>query len=214
MILVGLTGGIGAGKSTLHPWVAALGWEVLDADRLAREVVEPGQVAFGEVVEHFGPQILGSDGGLDRAKLAAQVFADPEQRRVLEKIVHRQIHLKKQAYLKEMYDRNPQAKVVYLVPLLFERNLESQFQATVLIELDPEEQLRRLVQQRGMEPEDAKRRMSAQMPLAEKLKRADFVVNNNGPLEKTQAEVEVLFTRLAQLPQLDLQQVLDPHEPQ
>lgn len=213
MILVGLTGGIGAGKSTLHPWIAALGWEVMDADRLAREVVEPGQVAYQEVVAHFGAGVLGPEGGIDRPKLAALVFADPAERAALEKIVHRQIHLKKQAYLKELYAQNPLSKVVYLVPLLFERNLESQFQATVLIELDPKEQLRRLVLHRGMDLEDAKRRMAAQMPLVEKLQRADFVIDNNGPLEATRAAVEVLFQRLAQLPHLDLTQVMELHEP-
>jgi len=209
VIWIGLTGGIGAGKSSLGPTLDAMGWAIIDADELARLAVAPGTLALQKIAELFGPKALTPEGFLNRAYLARLVFTDPKLLAALEKITHQEIALLKQAALKALWEKDPEAKVVYLVPLLFEKAMGSQFQTTVLVEVDPEIQIARLIESRGMDPQDALRRITAQMPLDQKLALADHVIDNNHSLEAAQFQVRQLFGELAKLPHLSLDEILE-----
>lgn len=208
MIVIGLTGGMGSGKSTMMPWIEALGWSVLDADQLARDVLAPGQPGLAEVVHLLGPSVVDSQEVLQRALVANLVFSDPPLLRKFEAIVHHQIRIKKQTYLEQLADQNPEAKFVYIAPLLFETKMISQFQKTVLVALSETNQWNRLVEGRQMSEPDIKRRLAAQMALESKQKLADFVIDNNGSLQSTKAQVVALFTQLSTLEPWTLGQAL------
>lgn len=208
MILVAMTGGIGSGKSTLAQVVEELGWVVIDADQLARQVVAKGTEGLEQVLDLLGPQVLGIDGELDRAQVAKIVFNDRALLAQLEAITHRRIAHEKKRLLRQLYTKDQNTKICYLVPLLFEKKLERHFAASVLVLVEPEEQRRRLVELRGMEASDVERRIQAQLPLEEKRARADWTIDNNGSLEVAQAQLKEVFGQLARLPQQSLEQVL------
>jgi len=208
MVVIGLTGGMGAGKSTLTPWLKSLGWVVIDADQLARDVVAPGTDGLAEVVSLLGHTILDDQGNLQRAMVADLVFPNPELLVEYQSIVHRYIGLEKCAQMTALAAKDPHVKLVYIAPLLFEAHLQTQFQKTVLVELSVAQQKQRLIQGRKMSAEDVDRRLAAQMPLEEKRQLADFVVDNNGPLDQTQSQVTSLFAKLATLPPWTLDQAL------
>ncbi|MDT8446767.1 MAG: dephospho-CoA kinase [bacterium] len=210
MILVALTGGIGSGKSTLAPMVEALGWRIIDSDQLARKVVAKGSEGLEEVVDLLGPKILLPNGEMDRQRVAEIVFNELPLLRELEAITHRRIAHEKKRLLRQLFQQDPDARVCYLIPLLFEKNLQSRFAATILVALEPAEQVRRLVEGRGMNLVEIERRIQAQLPLEEKRARADYVVDNSGSLEETRQQVEAIFSQLSKLPQRDLKEVLYP----
>jgi dephospho-CoA kinase len=178
--LVGLTGGIASGKSTFAALLRARGVPVVDADALARAAVAPGTPALAEIARAFGPQVIAPDGTLDRRRMAAVVFADPEARRRLEAIVHpavRRLLLEETARL----SRDGHDLAFYDVPLLFEVGLERDLDSVVVVHA-PRPLLReRLVRRDGLDPADADARLAAQMDVEEKAARADFVVENVGP---------------------------------
>ncbi|MFI5042072.1 MAG: dephospho-CoA kinase, partial [Acidimicrobiales bacterium] len=185
VIVIGLTGGIGAGKSTVATQLASRGAVIVDADRIARDVVEPGGAAFRAIVDHFGPEVLGGDGRLDRPALAAVVFRDAEARAALEAITHPAI----QAEMARQVAAHPDAPVVVMdIPLLKTRR---EPMAGVLVVDVPEElAVRRLVDQRGFDEGDARRRIAAQITREERRSIADVVVDNSGDQAQLAAEID------------------------
>ncbi|MEU5659444.1 dephospho-CoA kinase [Streptomyces sp. NPDC047737] len=193
MLKVGLTGGIGAGKSEVSRLLARCGAVLIDADRIAREVVEPGTPGLTAVVEAFGPDILNTDGSLNRSALGEIVFADSARLATLNGIVHplvgaRSAELERAA--------GPGAIVVHDVPLLTENGLAPLYDLVVVVDASPGTQLDRLVRLRGMTESDARARMAVQATRGERLAVADFVVDNDGPLENLEPQVDKLWSEL------------------
>ncbi|MFE5243008.1 MULTISPECIES: dephospho-CoA kinase [unclassified Streptomyces] len=193
MLKVGLTGGIGAGKSEVSRLLARYGAVLIDADRIAREVVEPGTPGLTAVVEAFGPGILNTDGSLDRSALGTIVFADPARLATLNGIVHplvgaRSAELERAA--------GPGAVVVHDVPLLTENGLAPLYDLVVVVDAAPETQLDRLLRLRGMTESDARARMAVQATREERLAVADLVVDNDGPLENLEPQVRKVWSEL------------------
>lgn len=197
MLVVGLTGGIGTGKSTVSEMLARRGAVVCDADRIAREVVEAGTQGFEEVVDAFGEDVVGPDGSLDRQALARVVFNDPEKRRTLESIIHPRVGSEIARTLDEQRDTDH--VVVLDVPLLLEAPEGSARLAdlVVVVAASESEQLERLAA-KGMDRDDAEARIASQMPMAEKIERADRVVHNDGSLEDLERQVDELWRELSE----------------
>ncbi|MCX4739828.1 dephospho-CoA kinase [Streptomyces antibioticus] len=194
MLKVGLTGGIGAGKSEVSRLLVACGAVLIDADRIAREVVAPGTPGLAAVVEAFGAEVLAADGSLDRPKLGSIVFADPEKLAVLNGIVHPLVG----ARSRELEETAPEdAVVVHDVPLLTENGLAGLYDVVIVVDADPGTQLDRLVRLRGMTEDDARARMAAQATREERRKIADIVVDNDVPLPDLQARVREVWADLA-----------------
>lgn len=185
MFLVGLTGGIASGKSTVAAMLSKYDNEIIDADEIAREVVLPGTVGLSKVVAEFGPQILEEDGSLSRAELAKLVFEDPEERLALEGILHPLIR----ARTLERISQSKSDIVIYIVPLLVEAKVDYPFDLVVTIEAGSENQIKRLVENRGMSTEDAIARIAAQATEPERVARAD--VRIDGALSLTDLETTV-----------------------
>jgi dephospho-CoA kinase len=176
VLRIGLTGGIGSGKSTVSALLAARGAVVIDADRIAREVVEPGTPGLAAVVDAFGEQVLQDDGSLDRPALAAVVFADPEARRKLDGIVHPLVRARATELAAAVPD---DAVVVHDVPLLVETGQAGSYDVVLVVRADPEVRVRRLVQ-RGLSEEDARARIAAQATDEQRRAVADVVLDNDG----------------------------------
>ena len=185
MFLVGLTGGIASGKSTVAALLSNYDNEIIDADEIAREVVLPGSDGLSKVVAEFGPQILEEDGSLSRSKLAKLVFEDPEKRLTLEGILHPLIR----ARTLERISQSKSDIVIYIVPLLVEAKVDYPFDLVVTIEAGSENQIKRLIENRGMSTEDATARIAAQATEPERVARAD--VRIDGALSLTDLETEV-----------------------
>ncbi|MGI8661748.1 MAG: dephospho-CoA kinase [Acidimicrobiales bacterium] len=198
MLLVGLTGGIGSGKSTVSAMLAERGAVIVDADAITRRLQEPGTPVFTQMVERFGPGIVGADGRLDRPAVAAMVFTDPEAKKALEAIVHPAVGAVMIERLQAEAGTNN--VVVYDVPLLVEaRKLD--YGAVVVIDVDPEVAVARLVSQRGMDEVDARNRIANQVSRAERRAVADRVIDNSSTLEHLAEQVEQLWSWLTSLPQ-------------
>jgi dephospho-CoA kinase len=189
MRLIGLTGGIGSGKSTVDRMLVARGAALVDADVLAREVVEPGTPGLAEIAAEFGPGVLLPDGRLDRAALGAVVFSDAARRERLNAITHPRVGAL-------MHERVAAALasgaplVVVDVPLLFEGSRQSQFEGVMLVWVPAEVQLRRLVERDGMGEAEARARIAAQMPIDDKRALATWVIDNSGTPAQTRAQVD------------------------
>lgn len=193
---VGLTGGIGSGKSEVLKRFKARGATVVDADLAARAVVEPGTDGFEEVVKEFGPEVVGPDGSLDRARLGAIVFADPARRAALNAIVHPRVG----ALMAEWAAAAPPGGiVVYDVPLLVEGGADRGYAAVIVVDADDEVRFARLLRDRGMSRADAEARMAAQATRAERLAAADYVVVNDGSLEDLDRETDRVWSELLTL---------------
>ncbi|MEW2394321.1 dephospho-CoA kinase [Streptomyces venezuelae] len=180
MLKVGLTGGIGAGKSEVSRLLVASGAVLIDADKIAREVVEPGTPGLAAVVEAFGPEVLAPDGSLDRPKLGSVVFADAGKLAALNAIVHPLVGARSAELEQAASD---DAVVVHDVPLLAENSLTPLYDLVIVVDASPATQLDRLVRLRGMSEEDARARMAAQATREKRLEIADVVIDNDGPLE-------------------------------
>ena len=194
--LIGLTGGIGSGKSTVARMIAELGVPVLDADALAREVVAPGQPAVAEIVAAW-PEVADGAGGIDRKRLAAIVFADPADpaaRLRLEAITHPRIQALGEARARALAAAG-HALAFYEASLLVETGRHRDFDGLVVVTCSPERQLARAVA-RGLGPAEARARIAAQLPLADKVRVATHVIDNDGDLEKTRAQVQKLVAEL------------------
>ena len=190
---VGLTGGVGSGKSTVSARLAELGAVVIDADAIAREVVEPGTPGLAALVERFGVDVLDGDGRLDRPKVAAIVFSDDTARADLNAIVHPLVGARTAEL---MGAAAPDAIVVYDVPLLVESNMAEGFEVVVVVEADTDLRIQRL-EQRGMPADDARARMAIQATDEQRRAVATELVLNNGTREELMAEVDALWGRLS-----------------
>ncbi|MFJ4502383.1 dephospho-CoA kinase [Streptomyces sp. NPDC088864] len=193
MLKVGLTGGIGAGKSEVSRLLVGHGAVLIDADRIAREVVEPGTPGLAAVVQEFGTGILAPDGTLDRPALGAVVFADPDRLAALNAIVHPLVR-DRSAELEQA--AGPDSVVVHDVPLLTENGLAPLYDLVVVVDAAPETQLDRLVRLRGMTEKDARARMAAQATREQRRAIADLVIDNDGPVEELADRVRAVWAEL------------------
>jgi dephospho-CoA kinase len=195
MLKVGLTGGIGAGKSEVSRLLVSYGAVLVDADKIAREVVEPGTPGLAAVVEAFGPGILTPEGTLDRPALGALVFSDPEHLATLNGIVHPLVGARS-AELEAAAGAD--AVVVHDVPLLTENGLAPLYDLVVVVDATPETQLDRLVRLRGMTEAEARARMAVQATREQRLAVADLVIDNDGPLEALEPQVRKVWAELTE----------------
>lgn len=194
MLHVGLTGAVASGKSAVAAKLAALGAVVIDADKLARQVVEPGTPGLGAIKDTFGDDVLLPDGSLDRPALAAIVFSDEAQRAKLNAIVHPLVREQAQ----KLRDAAPaQALVVEDIPLLVESGQAEKFDAVVVVQAPLEERIRRMVYDRGWTEADAKARIAAQATDEQRAAVADYLLDNSGSLAELEAQVESLYQQLA-----------------
>lgn len=195
MFRVGLTGNIASGKSTVARVWQRLGAPVIDADVLARRAVAPGSVGLRRIVETFGPGVLDEAGRLDRAALRDIVFRDPEARAKLEAIVHPEVgrlRREEEARLEAAGEKI----VVHDIPLLFEAGLDEEFDAIVLVDAPERVRLERLMRDRGLTEDEARRMIDAQMPSSQKRDRADYVIENEGTLEALERAAEEVWREL------------------
>lgn len=193
--VVGLTGGIACGKSTVAAQLAELGVPIVDADALAREVVAPGTPGLAAIVERFGPDVLLADGSLDRKKLGEQVFSDPDARRALNAITHPRIAAAGMEKLRALAD-HPAPYRVYEAALLVENGMAKAFAALVVVTVDEATQLARLMARDGSTEDEARARIASQLPLAKKVEVADHVIDNSGAPEDTRTRVRALHDAL------------------
>jgi dephospho-CoA kinase len=198
MRIIGLTGGIASGKSTASAMLAQMGATVIDADALAREVVEPGSPALAEISRRF-PGTVDADGRLDRAKLADRIFGQERERTALNAIVHPRVH---EAFLKRAGELAKQGLevILYDAALLFENDLDQIMDGVILIAVPPEVQISRLMERNGLTQREAEDRIAAQMPLEEKARRARWVVNNSGDLSATRARLTKIWDEIRRAP--------------
>jgi dephospho-CoA kinase len=193
MLKVGLTGGIGAGKSEVSRLLVEHGAVLIDADRIAREVVAPGTPGLAAVVEAFGEDVLAADGSLDRPKLGSIVFADPERLAVLNSIVHPLVGARSRELEEAAAD---DAVVVHDVPLLAENGLAQLYDLVIVVDAGTATQLDRLIRLRGMTEEDARARMAAQATREQRRAIADIVIDNDVPLEELRRRVKDVWEEL------------------
>ena len=195
-LLVGLTGSIATGKSTVSRMFAHLGARVVDADLLAREVVMPGQAAYARIVEEFGRQVVQEDGALDRKALGALVFGDAAKRRRLEEITHPAIGLRQERLLSVLDEEAFEGVVLWDAALLFEGGGAAKMDRVVVVYADPATELRRLMERDGLSDADARARIASQMPVAKKAKLAHHVIDNSGTREETLRQVRAVYGAL------------------
>ncbi|WP_245527109.1 dephospho-CoA kinase [Brevibacterium mcbrellneri] len=193
VMLIGLTGGIGAGKSTVAQLFEERGVPIVDADAIARDVVKPGEPALAELVEHFGESILGADGELNRGKLAEVAFADAESHEALNAIMHPAISAETSKRIDVLRGDHP--VIVHDVPLLVEAGLAGNYDLTVLVDTPAEVRLQRLTELRGMDPEDAKKRIAAQATDEQRRAVCDVALDNSGDIEHLRAQFEQMWER-------------------
>ena len=191
-MILGVTGGIGGGKTTVTKLLQEHGAVIVSADKLARELVEPGSTTLEQVVRQFGVQVLGEDGSLDRKKLGQIVFADSQARRVLEGIMHPAIA---ELSCQRLRDAAAQHRiVVYEAPLLFEANARGRVDKVLCITVDPQVQLERLQQRDGCSKEEAREKIAAQMPQQKKAELSDYVIDNSADLATLKARIDTFWT--------------------
>jgi dephospho-CoA kinase len=189
---IGLTGGIGSGKSTVAKMLEDLGAVVIDADQVSRELVEPGMPALAELVEAFGPRILRSDGSLNRGLLAQIAFASPQATARLNAIMHPRIARESALRIQAAEG----SVVVYDMPLLVETGQRDVVDAIIVVDVPEDEQVRRAVEFRGMDPVDVRRRIQAQASRQQRRAVADYVIDNSGTLDETRAQVSRIWPSL------------------
>jgi len=195
MIRIGLTGNIASGKSEVARMLADRGATIIDADELAREAVEPETQALKDIIKRWGKDVLNQDGGLDRAALRQIVFADQNELDALNRIVHPGVTRLRDREVARARERGDPI-VVCVIPLLFERNIVEEFDAIILVDAPRPLRLERLVATRGLEATEAMNMIASQMPAELKRARADFVVENDGSLDKLERDVDALWSSL------------------
>lgn len=197
MYVLGLTGGIASGKSTVANYLQTHHIPVLDADVIAHEITVRGQTALTEIEAAFGETVFYADGSLNRSALADRVFHDADALATLNAITHPKVFARMQAQL-ELLDQQKTPLAVLDIPLLFENAGHMTYDATMVVTVSPEVQLARLMRRNQLTKDQAQARIDAQMPLADKVKRADFVIENGGSLQDTYRQVDTVLKRLAQ----------------
>jgi dephospho-CoA kinase len=188
-LVIGLTGSIASGKSTVARMFREMDIPVIDADQISRDVVEPGEAAYEEIVHHFGESILQEDGSIDRKKLGQVIFSDEDQRSRLNSIVHPKVR-QEMISRREYYKQKQYAAVVLDIPLLYESNLTDYVEKTLVVYVNEKIQLERLMERDQSGPEDAKERIQSQMPVKKKADLADAVIDNNGSIEESYLQLK------------------------
>jgi len=195
MIVVGLTGSVGTGKSTVTNFFRELGAYIIDWDELARKVTRPNLKAWKGIVEYFGKDFLNEDLTINRQRLAEIVFSDKEKVTKLNQIVHPEVFKEDERITNEIKHLDPDALIIKDIPLLFEVARSIFVDKVVVVSASEQTQLRRL-EERGMSRKDAQNRIQSQLPLEEKIESADFIINNDGPPEETKRQVEEIYSLL------------------
>jgi dephospho-CoA kinase len=198
-LLLGVTGGIATGKSTVANMFEEHGAAIIDFDVLARRVVEPDRPAWKDIVDYFGQEILLEDRTLDRKKLSGIVFTDAEKRKKLEGLIHPRTGVEYAEQIDRITAADPNAVIQAVVPLLFEAKMQDMFEKILLVYTPRETQVERLVVRDGISEEEAGRILDAQLPIDEKIGFADFVINNEKGLEATKKQVEDLWEKLKKI---------------
>lgn len=196
LYIIGLTGGIGSGKSTVGSMLAQLGAVVIDTDRVAREVVAPGSTTLQEIVRYFGHDVLQADGSLDRKKLGSLVFADETKRKILNKITHPAIKNAVREKLGQIEQRDPGAVVVIEAPLLIEAGMTEMVDEVWLVTVAPEIQVKRVMERDGLSYEAAMQRIGSQLPSSEQMAYSDVVISTGQSLEQVRREIKRQWRRL------------------
>jgi dephospho-CoA kinase len=195
MIIVGVTGSVGTGKSTVTNFFRELGAYIIDWDELAREATGPHSRAWEKIVDYFGKDILNEDLTINRQKLAEMVFSDKEKLEELNQIIHPEVFKEDDRITNEIKNFDPDALIIKDIPLLFEVACTIIVDKIVVVSASEQTQLSRLAE-KGMSREDAQNRIKSQLPLKEKIKSADFVIDNDGSLEETERQVEKIYSLL------------------
>lgn len=196
MLLIGLTGGVATGKSTVAKLFKACGAEVIDADALARQVVQPGKPAWRDIVRLYGEQVLEPDRTLNRPALARIVFRDPRKLRTLSRIIHPRVAREQSRLTRDIARKDPHAIIVYDVPLLFEASVDKRVDRIIVVSADRETQIARLQRRNCLMRTEALQRIRSQMPLASKIKQADHVIDSTLPLSQLKRVVKDVYAVL------------------
>ena len=196
-MIIGLTGGIGSGKSTVSKFLREFGITVVDADEISRELVRPGMPAWKDIVEKFGQDILLSDGTIDRAKLGKEVFASPEQLKRLNEITHPRIIGETKKRVSKLKLNKPEIPIVVDAALLIESGYYKEMDKVLVVDADEELRVKRIMERDLLSIAEIKKRIQAQMPLKEKLKYADIVIDNNGTKENLKVQLRKICKKLA-----------------
>jgi dephospho-CoA kinase len=201
VLRIGLTGGIASGKSVVGGMLAALGAHVAQADQMSHDLMRPGEPVYQEVVKHFGKEILNADGTVNRSRLAEIVFSSKSPRITeLNAIVHPAVIAMQEKWMDEVEGRDPHAIAIVEAALILEAGMKPHFDKLIVVTCHPEQRIQRWMQRTGVDYESAKkeitRRMAAQLPDEEKIKAADFLIDNSGALDATRIQVESVFAKL------------------
>jgi len=196
MLIVGLTGGVASGKSIVSQILKEEGAYLVDADRIARELVQPRGSTCKKLIKAFGKEILQKDGSIDRKKLAVKVFSDPKQRGLLNHILHPRIKKEIRRQLKAIGQKDPKAIVVIDAPLLIETGDHREMDKVIVVTSTVAQQMERLKKRAGMDQKEARKIIASQIPTEEKLKAADFVIRNEGSLDETARRTRRVFQEL------------------
>jgi dephospho-CoA kinase len=196
MLIVGLTGGVASGKTAVSQVFKKGGAYIIDADQIARELVQPHKPAWNELIRAFGQEILREDGSIHRKKLADKVFSDPKQRKLLNQILHPRIKEEMDRRTEEIGQKDPEAIVVIDAPLIVELGSHREMDKLIVVTTTQTQQIERLKDRDGTSPKEALRIVSSQMPMEEKLKFADYVIQNEGSLEETKKRAKEIFKDL------------------
>ncbi len=196
MLVAGLTGGIASGKSTVADIFRRSGAKLIDADIIARQVVAPGRPAWQAIVDQFGSRIIGPDGGVDRTRLGEMVFQDAGLRRRLEQIVHPEVRAEIDARMAHLKTVSPHAVVIQDIPLLFETGMTRGLAEVIVVYVPEPVQLQRLMQRDGINTQEARARIDAQMPLGEKRRLATLVIDNSSEISVTEKQTLEVYARL------------------
>jgi len=199
MLIVGLTGGVASGKTVVSRILREEGVYLIDADQIARELVLPHKPAWNELIRVFGKEILREDGSIHRKKLAAKVFSDPQERKLLNQILHPRIKKEMDKRTKEIGQKDPEAIIVIDAALLVELGDHREMDKLIVVTSTEEQQIERLKRRDGVNQEQARGILSSQMPLEEKLKVADFVIQNKGSIEETKRRAKEIFRELKRI---------------
>jgi dephospho-CoA kinase len=193
-MIIGLTGSIASGKSTVSNMLKEKGYPIVDADKIARQVVEPGTPVIKEIAEHFGDEVLNEDGSLNREKLGKRIFKSEEERKKLNSIIHPAIR-NEMIRQKEQWISKGAGTVILDIPLLFESKLQSFVEKIIVVSVTPEIQKQRLIARNELNEQEAADRINSQLPMVEKEAGADAVIDNNGTIEETKMQVETLLDK-------------------
>jgi dephospho-CoA kinase len=199
LLIVGLTGGVASGKTTVSQILREEGAYLIDADQIAREVVRPHTPAWNELTKVFGKEILQEDGSIHRKRLAAKVFSDPEQRNLLNQILHPRIKAEMNKRVKEIGQKDPHAIIVIDAALLIELGDHREMDKVIVVTATEKQQIERLKKRDGVDQEEAQKVLSSQMALEEKMKVADFVICNERSFEETKKRVREVFQELKRI---------------